>query len=355
MIIALPAEIPLSWGVEHDSLSGPGPPGPGWGQRDLISLSDEWFAALLTQKLGKLVLPSFVFAWGDPDSCVGSAYVLGRGGSPPWQWCCTPHGACPKSTPRYGAISTRLWGSAWLFCWWHLSVQRSRFPCAPLKGCCFHQQVSSTAFGEGLHKDLFSQKLLRKVFSQSWVKTWLSEEPKQCWGGTAAGSSPLILFALQGCCLLPLQQEEPCLPAWVLCSLCLLCGSVPISTCGCASDTGGINQKEILDSWEMGTNLLTALLMKLQTIVLLPVLVVLCICMGLQKWGKAKQSWQPNPSVGFLFLYFLDHYLPLPGSLCLSSKQLISWKRFLSGSSHLQLSCLDISGEEPYSQQALKD
>lgn len=74
----------------------------------------------------------------------------------------------------------------------------------------------------------------------------------------------------------------------------------------------------------MGTNLLTALLMKLQTVVPMPELVVLCICMGLQKWGKAKQSWQPNPSVGFLFLYFLDHYLPLPGSLCSSSKQLIS-------------------------------
>lgn len=29
-------------------------PGPGWWQRDLISLSDEWFAVLLAQKLGKL-------------------------------------------------------------------------------------------------------------------------------------------------------------------------------------------------------------------------------------------------------------------------------------------------------------
>lgn len=58
--------------------------------------------------------------------------------------------------------------------------------------------------------------------------------------------------------------------------------------------------------------------------------------MGLRKW-KVKQPWQTTQSVGFLFLFFLDHYVDLPGFLCSSSEQLISWKFFIFGSSLLQL------------------
>lgn len=75
-----------------------------------------------------------------------------------------------------------------------------------------------------------------------------------------------------------------------------------------------------LSTWGTGTNLLTAILKRLPRAVL--VFVVLYIHMGLEKWKRVKQPRQPTLSAGFLFLYFLDHYIALPGSLCCSSDQL---------------------------------
>lgn len=45
-----------------------------------------------------------------------------------------------------------------------------------------------------------------------------------------------LQFASWVCCSLPLQQEECCLPEWTPHWLHLLCGSLPISICGCAND-----------------------------------------------------------------------------------------------------------------------
>lgn len=234
--------------------------------------------------------------------------------------------------------------------------KRFRFPHIPLRGCCLHQEVGSTVCmavlsGRVCTKICFHRCFLGRYFlwadlRQSSLNSQSSAGSGKEMGqrGTAAGSSPLFHLLPKTVRHSHCSRSKFSLPGWTPHLLHLLCGSVPISICGCANDTGGINQKESLNSWEMGTNLLTAFLMKLQMVVLMPELLVLCIHLGLQKWRKVKQSWQPTLSVRFLFLYFLDHYLALPGSLCSSSKQLISWKRFLFDSSHLQLSCLDVSG-----------
>jgi len=110
----------------------------------------------------------------------------GGGVFSPWRRRHTPHGAYPKPTPGYDVIFAILRFCVALLLVAPLSLEVLLLPCfskrlllLPPAGWfdCLH----GCAFGKGLQKDLFSQMLRRKVFSLSWIKTLLSEQPKRCW------------------------------------------------------------------------------------------------------------------------------------------------------------------------------